>query len=231
MLKNIDEALLVSLRNGLADMLPPGDIVLGGAGLKKKGVLVSNTDFTIEEMSMGTLSEEQKEESEETLDADGKTLEFKLSAAPVDRLISVEYPRGRLRTYPDDFEMNYYTGVITFRDPPPKAKAGIRVRYGLARRTGESSYLKFILMYTLTILGDDELRDKLTLASIETLYRDMPALVKQGVEDIRLVRGYSAPLEDDKEARASFLVYSVQASLRLETKMPPIEKVEIKKKK
>jgi hypothetical protein len=194
-------------------------------------VFLSNTDFTIEEMSMGTLSEEQKEEAEETLDADGKNTSFKLSKAPVDRLISVEYPRGRLRTYPDDYEMDYRLGVITFRDPPPKAKAGIRVRYGLPGPTGESSYLKFLLMYTITILDDDEGRDRLTLASIETLYRDMPALVRLGVEDIKLVRGYSAPFEDDKAARASFLVYSVQASLKLETKLPPIEKVEIKKKK
>ncbi len=231
MLKHIDDALLVSLRNGLAGLVPPEAIVLGSPEPGKKAMFLCNTDFTIEEMSMGTLSEEQKEEAEETLDSDGKTLAFKLSKAPVDRLISVEYPRGKLRTYPDDYEMDYRLGVITFRDPPPKAKGGIRVRYGLPRPTGESSYLKFVLMYTITILGDDEGRDRLTLASIETLYRDMPALVKQGVEDIRLVRGYSAPYEGDKATRASFLVYSVQASLRLETKMAPIEKVEIKRKK
>jgi hypothetical protein len=181
MLKHIDDALLVSLRNGLASLLSPEEVVFGSPKPKKKAVFLYNTDFTIEEMSMGTLSEEQKEEAEELFDGDGKTLEFKLSKAPVERLISVEYPRGKLRTYPDDYDMDYRLGVITFRDPPPKAKGGIRVRYGLPKPTGESSYLKFLLMYTITILDDDEGRDKLTLASIETLYRDMPALVKQGV--------------------------------------------------
>lgn len=230
MLKHIDDALIVSLRNGLSGMLPPENVVFGNPQPKKKAVFLSNTDFTIEEMSMGTMSEEQKEEVEDMLDADGKNTSFKLSKAPVHRLISVEYPRGKLRTYPDDYEMDYRLGVITFRDPPPRAKAGIRVRYDLPRPTGESSYLKFILMYTIAIFDDDEGRDRLTLASIETLYRDMPALVKQGVEDIKLIRGYSAPFEDNKASRASFLVYSVQASMRLETKVPPIEKVEIKKK-
>jgi hypothetical protein len=230
MLKHIDEALIVSLKNGLSGMLPSENIVLGNPQPKKRAVFLSNTDFTIEETSMGTLSEEQKEEVEETLDADGKNTAFKLSKAPVNRLISVEYPRGRLRTYPDDYEMDHRLGVITFRDPPPKAKAGIRIRYDLPRPTGESSYLKFILMYTIAIFDDDEGRDRITLAAIETLYRDMPALVKQGVEDIKLIRGYSAPYEGDKAERASFLVYSVQASMRLETKLPPIEKVQIKKK-
>jgi len=231
MIKEIDEAILASLRNGLSELVPADSIVLGGPEPKKKNaVFVDTADFIIEDVCMGSLRQDMREEFEETFDGDGKAMKFKLSRAPVNRLLFVEYPKGKARNAPDDYAADLEGGIVEFRDPPPKGKSIIRIKYDLPTPVGEKSFLKFLLTYNIAIVaGSNEDRDKLTLASIEALYRDMPMLEKHGVEDMKLIKGYSAPMDSDKTLRQSVLVYNIQTTVEVETRMPPMEKIEIKK--
>jgi hypothetical protein len=231
MIKEIDEAILTSLRNGLSGLMPADSIVLGMPEPKKKNmVFVDTTDFVIEDVCMGTLRQDMREELEETFDGDGKAVKFTLSRAPVNQLLLIEYPKGTARNAPDDYAADLERGSIEFRDPPPKGKSMIHIKYDLPRPVGEKSFLNFLLTYNIAIIaGSNEDRDRLTLASIEALYRDMPMLVKHGVEDMKLAKGYSASMDGDKTLRQSVLVYNVRTTVGIETRMPPMEKIEIKK--
>ncbi len=231
MIKEIDEAILASLRKGLSGLIPPDGIVMGRpARVNKDMVFVDVPEFIIEDVCMGSLRQDMKEEAEETFDGDGRSTRFKLSRAPVNQLLLVEYPKGTDRSAPDDYVVDLESGVVEFRDPPPRGKSIIRIKYDLPRPVGEKSSLRFLLTYSIAIVaGSNEDRDRLTLASIEALYRDMPVLVKHGVEDMRLVKGYSAPVDGDNTLRQSILEYSVQTTLEIGTRMPPMEKIEIKK--
>jgi hypothetical protein len=231
MIKEIDEAILASLRNGLSGLVSPDNIVLGEPEPKKKSmVFVDAADFVIEDVCMGTLRQDMKEEFEETFDGDGKSMKFKLSRAPLNQILFVEYPKGKARNAPDDYAADLEGGIVEFRDPPPKGKSIITIKYDLPKPVGEKSFLKFLLTYNIAIVaGSNEDRDRLTLASIEALFRDMPMLVKHGVEDMKLIKGYSAPMDGDKMLRQSVLVYNVQTTVGVEARMPPMEKIEIKK--
>jgi hypothetical protein len=225
-IKDVDSALLDSLKKGLSGVTS-SEIISGHPG-KKKAVYMENTDFTVEETTIGNLSSELKEEYEETFSGDGKNTMFKLLKKPVNNLILVEYPRGKPRSYPDDFFMDYTNGTITFRDPPPKSKDGVYIKYDLPMPRGESSFLKFNLTYAVTIVDeDDDTRDKATMACIEALFKDMVTLRKLGIEDIRLIRGLSEQPDGQDQARQSTLIYNVKTTVRLETMMPSIERIQI----
>lgn len=230
MISEVDEAILSSLKKGLSGQVPEDCILLGQA-IKTKGVSLENTNFTIEEGAMGSMSEVKREEREESFDADGKSKGFKLSKAPINELLFVEAPAGTVRFQPDDYFVDRQAGVITFRDAPKKGGDIVRVKYNLSTPVGESRFLKFMLQYAVTIKAESlEERDRMTLTAIETLYRDMPALAMHGVEDIRLLRGYT--MKDEEEPlKLSVLQYSVQASLRIDTDMTPMGEIQIKQER
>ncbi len=231
MITEVDDAILASLRNGLSGLIPSDSIVVGWPAQNKRNtVFIDTSDFTIEDVCMGTLRQDMNEEFEETLDSDGKSTTFKLSRAPVNQLLLVEYPKGTARNAPDDYAVDLERGIVEFRDPPPRGKSAIRIKYDLPKPVGEKSFLRFLLTYSIAIVaGSNAERDRITLAAIEALYRDMPALVKHGVEDMKLIRGYSAPTDSDKTLRQSILVYSVRTTVAIETGMRPMDKIEIKK--
>ena len=230
MISEVDEAILSSLKKGLSGQVPEDSILLGQA-IKKKGVCLENTNFTIEETAMGSVSEVKREEMEDTFDADGKSKGFKLSKAPINELLFVETPAGTVRFQPDDYFVDRQAGVITFRDAPKRGGNAVRVKYNLSTPVGESRFLKFILQYTVTIKAESlEQRDRMTLTAIEALYRDMPALIMHGVEDIRLLRGYTMKYEEEP-LKLSVLQYCVQASLRIDTDMTPMGEIQIKQER
>lgn len=227
MIAEIDEAILGSLKKGLAGLVPDENITSGDDERKgKKYVRVSNKDFTIEESGMG-VSKVRNEEAEQAFDADGRTVEFTLSGAPVKSILLVEHPKGTFRSMPDDFTFDRVKNAVVFREPPRKVKDAIRVKYEMDKPLGESRLLKFDLVYSILVAAEDSAeRDRIALAAIETLYRDVLSLSRQGVDDIKLSRGYAAD-----PGKAIVLEYLVAASRRIDIVYPPIEKVEIKKSK
>ena len=230
MIGEVDEAILDSLKRGLSGQVPEDSIVLGQV-VKKKGIYLENSNFTIEETAMGAISEVRHEELDESLDADGRSKTFKLSKAPVNELLLVETPQGTVRFQPDDYFVDRQAGMVTFRDAPKKGSGAVHIRYNLSTPVGESRFLKFILQYAITIKADSlEDRDRMTLSAIEALYRDMPSLATHGIEDIRLLRGYTVK-DEEEPLKLSILLYSVQASLRVDTLMQPMGKIEIKQER
>jgi hypothetical protein len=227
MIAEIDEAILGSLKKGLSGLVPEENIVSGDDEPKgKKYVRISNKDFTIEESGM-SVSKVRNEEAEQAFEADGRTVEFKLSGMPVKDILVVEYPKGTFRSMPDDFTFDRVKNAVVFRDPPKKVKDAIRVKYEMDKPLGESRLLKFALVYSVLVASEDSAeRDRMTLAAIEALYRDILSLSRQGVEDIKLNRGYAAD-----SGKATVLEYLVAASRRIDIVYPPIEKVEIKRSK
>ncbi len=228
MIPEIDEAILGSLRKGLAGLVPEDRIAYGPADGPASGVRVASAGFTIEESGMAA-SDVRNEEREQRFDADGQALEFALSGTPVKEVLQVECPKGTFRAAPDDFTFDRVKGAVIFRDPPKKGKESVRIRYELDKPLGESRLIKFALLYTISIgLKDARERDKATLAAIEALYRDVGSLFLQGVDDIRFDRGYSVDAADGKGA-VSVLEYTVRATRRIDIVYPPMEKIEIKK--
>jgi|GEM_PF-1437128 len=230
MIPAVDEAILGSLKASLSGIVPEDGIILGEPGPgKKTRVYLNNDDFVIEETCIGSMAKTMYEEAEETFDGDGKAVEFKLARAPVQQIQLVEYPKGTVRSVPDDYGSDNDKGIVVFRDPPPKGKGNIRVRYTLPNPVGEISFLRFALTYGITIVSEDrEDRDRATLACIEALYKDMNGLFMKGVEEIKLVKGHSTPLDGDKSARANVLVYSVLTSMKIERAMTSMGKIDIK---
>jgi hypothetical protein len=231
MIPAVDEAILGSLKSGLSGIMPEDDIVLGGpeTGGKKAKVYLNNDDFVIEEICMGSMAETMYEEVEETFDGDGKAVEFKLAKSPVRQIQFVEYPKGTVRFAPDDYGSDNDKGIVVFRDTPPKGKGNIRVRYTLTNPVGEMSFLRFVLTYGISIVSEDrEDRDRITLACIEALYKDMSGLSSKGIEEIKLVKGFSRPMDGNKSTPANVLVYSVLTSMKIERAMTPMGKIDIK---
>ena len=230
MIPEIDEAILGSLRKGLADLVPADNIGSGIEPLKKKCVCVSNTDFTIEESGM-SVSEVKNEEKFEIFDADGQSAEFRLTGTPIKEILKVEHPKGHFRAAPDDYTLDKVKNVIVFRETPKKGSNAVLIRYELDKPLGESRILKFALLYTLEIRAENASdRDKITLAAIETLYREVNSLFLQGVDDISFDRGYTHDLPDGA-GKSTILEYTVMASRRIDIVYPAIAKVDIKRSK
>lgn len=229
MIPEIDEAILSSLKQGLSELVPADSIVIGTSP-GKKGVYVSNTDFTIVESGMG-VTEVRNEEMAENFDADGQAAEFRLNGAPVKEILKVEHPKGRFRSAPDDFTFDKVKNAVIFREPPKKGKDSILITYELNKPLGESHILKFSLLYSIKISAENAAdRDRITLAAIEALYRDTGDLFIQGVDDIKFNRGYTADTVEG-DAKSSVLEYTVTTSRRIDVTYPAISKVEIKKSK
>jgi hypothetical protein len=67
-----------------------------------------------------------------------------------------------------------------------------------------------------------------TKYAIKVLYRERVALVNRGVEEIKLVKGYSAQAAEDAK-KASVIEYLVETTVQIEMLLTPIEKIEIGK--
>jgi hypothetical protein len=230
MINEVEEAVLEVLRKGLSEFVPSKNIVIGEFD-KKEGKWISliNTGFTVDELGMGSSGGVKKEEVVEKFDADGKKKEFKLAQKPLHPLISVESPAKTVKKEPDDYTVNYAGGMIFFRIPPEKGEGNVQVKYQIARAAAEIHNFKFILNYALNIWADDQLeRKRITLEAIKVLYRERAELSNRGVEEIKLIKGYSAASPQDSK-KANVIEYQVETTIQVEMPMPPIEKIEIGK--
>lgn len=229
MINEVEEAILETLKKGLSELVSPENIVIGELGHKtEKSVSLINTGFTVEELGIGSSGGVKKEEVEDKFDSDGEKKEFKLGQKPLHPLIIVENPIGTVKKDPDDYTVNYAGGVIFFRMPPEKGKGSVLVKYSIARAIAETQKFKFILNYALHIQADNLLeRNLLTLGAIKLLYRERSQLINRGVEEVRLIKGYSTQTADTKIENV--IEYLVETTVPIEMPVPPIEKIEIGK--
>lgn len=229
MINEVEEAILEVLKKGLSELVSSENIMVGELDRKKKkSISLINTGFTVEELGIGSSVGVKKEEIAEKFSSDGKKKEFKLEQKPLNPLISVESPVGIVKNEPDDYTVNYAEGVIFFRMSPEKGEGNVQAKYYIARAAAETRNFKFILNYALNIWADDlPERNRLTLEAIKVLYRERPRLVNRGVEEMKLIKGYSRAAEDAK--KANVIEYQVETTVQIEMPMPPIEKIEIGK--
>lgn len=226
MIREVEEAILESLRKGMSELIPSENIMIGELDIKKTiSISLINTGFTVEELGIGGSGGVKKEEVIEKFHPDGKTGDFNLSKKPLLPLISVENPIGTVKNEPDDYIVDYETGKISFRAPPERGKESVQVKYYTARAVGETRNLKFMLIYSISVWADDlQEKNLLTLEVIKALYRERNTLVNRGIDEMKLIKGYSADAR-----KASVVEYQVETTLQLEMPVPPIERIEIGK--
>ena len=104
--------------------------------------------------------------------------------------------------------------------------------YSIKRAAAEIKNLKFILTYLLAVC-DKTLtkRDDLVLAIITTLHQQRKFLFLHGVDDIALIGGHSTNDPSEKGLFTTWLEYQIEATVRIEIPVPPMEKIEIGERK
>ncbi len=230
MIREVDEALLDSLRKGLSEFIQPENIIIGEFDpIKTKSISLNNTHFTVEDEGIGGSGGVKKEEIVETFDPDGETMIFTLSQKPLLPLISVESPVGTVKREPEDYTIDFNKSTIFLRIPPEKGRS-VQVKYFIARSVAETIDLKFLLTYSLTIYADDLMeRNEIMIETIKVLTREKVFLGQRGISDIRLIRGYSGKILEDQAKMASIVEYLVETTIQIEMPLLPIERIEIGK--
>jgi hypothetical protein len=233
MIKEVDEAILESLRKGLSNIVPSENIVVEEVNPEKgKSIFLVNTGFTVDEQGVGGSGGVRREEVVEKFDSDSEKKNFSISQRPIKPLISVESPIGILKSEPDDYTVDYQNGVVSFRVPPEKGKENIRIKYNIARVVAETRDLKFTLTYSIYVRGENiRNRDLIMIEIIKTLYLEKTALAKKGVEEIQLIRGYTTPRTEGQNINEGIIEYQVKTTIKIEMLLPSIERIEIGKMK
>ena len=228
MIAEVDEAILDFLREGLSELVPPDDIIIGEVDTSKPiSISLLNTDFTVEEQGIGGSGSVKKEEIVETFDSDGKKTDFTLSQKPLQPQVIVESPVGIAKNEPDDYFVDYGNDAICFRESPKKGI--VQVKYCIARAVAETRNLKFILNYSLTVWADEPVnRDSIAVEVIKVLYRERPGLEKRHVSEIRMIKGY-LDYSNDKTIVKRVLEYRVETTITIELPLPPMAQIEIGK--
>ena len=201
--------------------------------LKEKSIFLVNTGFTVEEQGIGGSGSVKKEEVEK-LDSDGKKKDFSLSQKPLKPLISVESTIGSLKNEPDDYTVDYQKGIISFRMPPEKGKESVQIKYKITRAVAETRSLKFTLAYSIYVRGENmQNRDHIMLETIKVLYREKAALAKKGVEELKLIKGYTTQEAEGQNTNEGVIEYQMETTIKIEMPLPHIERlpIEIEKMK
>jgi hypothetical protein len=229
MIREVNDVIIDVLRTGMSKLIPPENIFIEEFKAKKQRTIsLVNSEYFIEELGIGSSGGIKKEEIAEKFDADGEKLEFKVSQVPVKPIVSVQSPPGTEKKDTDDYTVNYDTGTITFRAPPEKGKDKVLVKYVISKAIAETRYLKFLLNNSLIITSDNiEDRNKLTIESLRVLYAGRPAMTAKGVEEFKLLKGYSVHTSGTQVIDASIIDFQVVKVLEIEIPVPPIERIEI----
>jgi hypothetical protein len=227
MIEEVDNALLELLRKDLAQLVRSEDIITGDFDPERTtAVSIINSDFSVEELGIGGSSSIKKEKIVDDLKSDGKKKDFFLSQKSL-QPVTIENPVGTKKNETDDYTVDYENGTVSFRGSPEKGV--VRITYFVARDVAEIRNLQFVLTYSLMISAKDpDKRNKITMETIKALYREKPELVKRGISQIRLIKGYLKKISDDP-ITVSILEYQIETTVEIEMPMPSIEHIEIGK--
>jgi hypothetical protein len=227
MIREVEEAILESLKKGFSEHIPPENIISGEPDFSKtKSISLTNTGFTIEELGIGGSGGVKKEEIMDKFDSDGIKKDFKLTQKPLHPLMNVESPAGTKKKELDDYTINYAGGLVSFRSPPEKGKDNVQIKYYIARAVGETRNIKFILTFSLAVWANDpNEKNNITLEVVKVFYRERSNLAKRGISEIRLIKGYSTDAGETKKVIR--VDYQVESTIHIEMPLPPIEKIEI----
>ena len=228
MIGDADNIILEVLQKGLTKDLPADAVYIGEFDPRRaKSLSLECTSFSVEEEGIGGSGGIKRETVSDDLPTDGKTAQFTLSQKPVRPLISVETPPGTLKNTPDDYTIDYDRGMVTLRVVPEK-KAKLRISYYVDRPVAETRTIRLLLTYHLTIGAKSrEESDAIVTETIRVLYRERSRLEKQGISEVKLVRGFTESFPEEKGTVANVLEYQAQTTVQIEIPMPPIARIEI----
>ncbi|MDD1683925.1 MAG: hypothetical protein LUO98_08845 [Methanoregula sp.] len=228
MIGDADTIILEVLQKGLSKELSADAVYIGEFDPKRaKSLSLVCSAFSVEEEGIGGSGGIKRETVSDDFATDGKTAQFTLSQKPVRPLISVETPPGTAKNTPDDYTVDYDRGLVTLRVVPEK-KAKLRISYYVDRPVAETRTIRLLLTYHLTIGAKSrEERDAIVTETIRVLYRERSRLEKQGISEVKLVRGYTESFPEEKGTVANVLEYQAQTTVQIEIPMPPIARIEI----
>lgn len=227
MIEEVDNAILELLRKDLAELVRSEDITTGEFDPERTtAVSIINSDFSVEELGIGGSGSIKKEKIVDDLKSDGKKKDFSLSQKPL-QPVMVENPVGTKKNETDDYTVDYENSTVSFRGAPEKGE--VRITYFARRDVAQIQNLQFVLTYSLMISAKDpQERNKITLETIKALYREKTKLVKRGISQIRLIKGYLKKIADDS-ITVSILEYQLETTVEIEMPMPSMEHIEIGK--
>jgi hypothetical protein len=231
MIGDADNVILEFLQKGLSEHLSGDAVYIGEFDPKKpKSLSVVCSSFSVEEEGIGGSGGVKRETVTDDFVSDGKKADFPLSQKPVRPLLSVETPPGTVKNTPDDYTIDSDEGTVTLRVVPEK-KAKIRVTYYVDRPVAETRTIRFLLTYHLTIgARTPEESDAIVLETIKVMYRERSRFEKQGISEVKLVRGFVESFLENKGTVANVLEYQAQTTVQIEIPMPPIGRIAIERK-
>jgi hypothetical protein len=233
MITEVHNSLLQVLRGGLKESISSENIVIGEISEKKSpSIAISNTEFQFVELSIGGSTQVKMERVEEKFSLDGEQKEFIIHQEPLKVGVTVESPKGTIYTESTDFTVDYERKTIRFFTPPQNPEKTLLISYSIKRGAAEIKNLKFILTYLLAVC-DKTLtkRDDLVLAIIKTLHQQRKFLFSHGVDEITLIGGHSLNDPSENGIFTTWLEYQIEATVRIEIPVPPMEKIEIGERK
>lgn len=229
MITEVHNSLLHGLREGLKDSIPSDNIVIGEISDKESpSIAISNTEFQFEELSIGGSTQVKMERVEEKFSLDGQQKDFIIAQDPLKVGVTAESPKGTIYKDGTDFSVDYERKTIRFFTPPKNPEKTLLISYSIKRGAAEIKNLKFILTYLLSVC-DETLtkRDDLVLAIIKTLHQQRKFLLSHGVDEITLIGGNSLNEPSENGLFTTILEYQVEATVRIEIPVLPMEKIEI----
>jgi hypothetical protein len=229
MITEVHNSLLQMLRDGLKESLPSEKIVIGEISEKESpSIAISNTEFQFEELSIGGSTQVKMERVEEKFSLDGKQKDFIIQQDPLKAGVTAESPKGAIYKDGTDFSVDYERKTIRFFTPPQNPEKILLISYSIKRGAAEIKNLKFILTYLLAVSHETlTKRDDLVLAIIKTIHQQRKFLLSHGVDEITLIGGNSLNETSENGLFTTWLEYQVEATVRIEIPVLPMEKIEI----
>lgn len=205
---------------------PPlaGEKIFMGPPSGEDGIFLDLTEFKIEHFGIGKTSFTKKDEIREFLSGDGEKRIFKLKYRPVKPVKRVEHPIGSTLTEKKDFKVNYNEGTVVFDKPPERGDKNILIVYYSSEASREIDLYKLKAIYTLYVAYKDSKK------SLNMIYKVLEAILSH-IEDFE-EEGLEVRILPGRDIeRAKIIPVEVEATMKVEKRVPVIEEIFIKGEK
>lgn len=230
MLAEIEDKLVKILQEGVKE-IPSENILLNVEPTKFPAVAITNMGFEFENLGLSENIDEGSLELEEIFSSDGVKTSYKLKENPLKDSIRIECPPGTSLAENKDFTVNYDEGSIGFRKAPAKGKDNISAKYLSKKRTLTMKSLKVKATYSIDVWSADRVEvDSVAEKVVKALLTVEDELATEGFE-LRPIGGEIMREQKGEKTERVRLKYMFERELHVKKLVPPIEKIEITKKK
>lgn len=228
MLTEIEDRLVKILQERVKE-IPAGNIVVNMEPAKSPAAAISNLNFEFEKMGLVENIDEGNIELEEWFSSDGVQKSYKLKERPLQYTVRVECPLGTSLAERKDFDVNYGESSIDFSKAPPKGKNKLFVKYLSKKKIMTVKGLKIKGTYAVDVVDADRVKvDSLAEKVVKAFLLAEDELAAEGIE-LKPVGGETLQ-EQGKKTEKIRLTYSFEIELRVKKVIPPIERIEIRRK-